>query len=106
MDTFQSSTNMWLRDMLPTTDPFQTPRIMTFGYNSTLFEKQSKDRLQDRADYLLSNLDEARRDSAARNQPLILVCHSLGRPQSDTENAARPCTFLSFEVSSDYLGES
>jgi hypothetical protein len=30
---------MWLRDLLPSSVPFNTARIMTFGYNSTLFDK-------------------------------------------------------------------
>lgn len=77
MDTFQADTKMWLRDLLPGTHPFQTARIMTFGYNSTLFETHSKDRLQNWADYLLRGLEEVRQGAAA-NRPIIFVCHSLG----------------------------
>ena len=52
MDTFQATTRMWLRDLLPTSEPLSNARIMTFGYNSVLFETRSDDRLQDWADYL------------------------------------------------------
>ena len=61
MDTFQATTRMWLRDLLPTSEPFSNARIMTFGYNSVLFETRSDDRLQDWADYLLDALELIKR---------------------------------------------
>ena len=78
MNTFQASNAMWLRDFLPTTTPFQTARIMTMGYNSTLFDSRSTDRLQDWADYLLSNLEDIRSNPFTPGRPIIFVCHSLG----------------------------
>jgi hypothetical protein len=69
---------MWLRDLLPTTPPFESARIMTFGYNSTLFDRSSTDRLSDWANFLLSKLEDSRTAPEASNRPIILVCHSLG----------------------------
>jgi PGAP1-like protein len=51
---------------------------MTFGYNSTLFDKRSTDRLLDWANFLLSKLEDVRTAPEASNRPIILVCHSLG----------------------------
>jgi hypothetical protein len=55
-----ATTKMWLRDLLPSSIPFKTARIMTFGYNSTLFDKARTDRLQDWADDLLGNVGDVR----------------------------------------------
>jgi hypothetical protein len=51
---------------------------MTFGYNSTFFDKSSTDRLLDWANFLLSKLEDFRTAPEASNRPIILVCHSLG----------------------------
>jgi hypothetical protein len=69
---------MWLRDLLPSSVPFNTARIMTFGYNSTLFDKRRIDRLQDWADDLLGNVSSVREAPEEQARPMILVCHSLG----------------------------
>ena len=69
---------MWLRDLLPSSVPFNAARIMTFGYNSTLFDKAKTDRLQDWADDLLSNVCDVRGTPEEQARPMIFVCHSLG----------------------------
>ena len=69
---------MWLRDLLPSSVPFNTARIMTFGYNSTLFDKTRTDRLQDWADDLLENVGSVREAPEEQARPMIFVCHSLG----------------------------
>jgi pimeloyl-ACP methyl ester carboxylesterase len=51
---------------------------MTFGYNSTLFNKSSTSRLSDWANFLLSKLEDSRTAPEASNRPIILVGHSLG----------------------------
>jgi pimeloyl-ACP methyl ester carboxylesterase len=73
-----AKTKMWLRDFLPGNAPFNKARIMTFGYNSTLVDRKSNDRLQDWADELLRQLGGVRDSPAERARPLVLVCHSMG----------------------------
>jgi hypothetical protein len=73
------NTKMWLRDILPNDEPFTHSRIMTFGYNSTLRDKQStKTRIEDYANELLQALCLHRTSEQEKARPLILVCHSLG----------------------------
>lgn len=68
---------MWLRDFLPNNPPFNRSRIMTFGYNSTLIDKRSNDRVKDWADDLLRSVGSIRTTPAERNRPIIFICHSL-----------------------------
>lgn len=78
-DTWMGESKMWLRDMLPEDDRFKRCRIMTFGYNSALFDKRGvNDRLQDYADDLLEVLGRNRESADERDRPLILLCHSMG----------------------------
>jgi len=69
---------MWLRDLLACTIPFNTARIMTFGYNSSLFDAKSTDRLSDWANFLLSKLEDIRTSPEESSRPIIFICHSLG----------------------------
>ena len=77
-DTWSGSSKMWLRDMLPGSAPFDKSRIMTFGYNSTLVNRSSNDRLQDWADELLKQLGYNRTTENERLRPILFICHSLG----------------------------
>ena len=68
---------MWLRDLLPKSTPFNTSRIMTFGYNSALFDKRSNDRMRDWADELLRQVGYFRASDEEQTRPIIFICHSL-----------------------------
>jgi pimeloyl-ACP methyl ester carboxylesterase len=69
---------MWLRDFLPLSQSFQKSRIMSFGYDSTLVNKNSTDRIRDWADEMLRQISRVRTSEAEQLRPCILVCHSLG----------------------------
>ncbi|CZR63155.1 uncharacterized protein PAC_13052 [Phialocephala subalpina] len=58
----KSNQKMWLRDILPTSPPFDKARIMTFGYGSQLFDGSNLSGIHDWSHYLLSSL----------------ICHSMG----------------------------
>ena len=77
MDTWTAATKNWLIDFLPKSSGFERARIMTFGYNSTLIDRKSNDRLQDWADDLLRQIGHARGYQQSHQRPVILVCHSL-----------------------------
>ena len=77
-DTWMASQFMWLRDFLPSSHGFKNSRIMTFGYNSTLVNKGSEERLQDWANELLEQLSRMRTTSAEKQRPIIMICHSMG----------------------------
>ena len=51
---------MWLRDLLPTSDYFAKGRVMTFGYDSDLTDRQNKMSLEDWATTLLTSVSGAR----------------------------------------------
>ncbi|KAL8989972.1 MAG: hypothetical protein Q9169_008238 [Polycauliona sp. 2 TL-2023] len=55
-DTWMGQSQMWLRDMLPNSSPFNRARIMTYGYDSTLIKKESNERIKDWADDLLQQI--------------------------------------------------
>lgn len=69
---------MWLRDLLPSSAQFNSSRIMTFGYDSTLVNSKSKDRIQDWADELLRQTGYVRTTPEEQSRPIIYLCHSLG----------------------------
>ena len=50
---------------------------MTFGYNSTLIDRKSNDRLQDWADDLLRQIGHVRGYEQDQQRPVVFVCHSL-----------------------------
>lgn len=50
---------------------------MTFGYNSTLIDKRTTDRMKDWADELLRQIGYARVSAEERKRPVIFICHSL-----------------------------
>ena len=77
MDTWTATTKMWLKDFLPESSGFERARIMTFGYNSTLIDRKSNDRLQDWADDLLRQIGHVRGYEQDQQRPVVFVCHSL-----------------------------
>ncbi len=86
MDTWTATTKMWLKDFLPGSSGFERARIMTFGYNSTLIDRKSNDRLQDWADDLLRQICHARDYQQCQERPIVFVCHSLvGTPKQPCE---------------------
>ncbi|KAM0798684.1 hypothetical protein BDR22DRAFT_823158 [Usnea florida] len=78
LDTWTASTKNWLTDFLPKSSGFERARIMTFGYNSTLIDRRSNDRLQDWADDLLRQIGHARHYQQSHQRPVVFICHSLG----------------------------
>ncbi|KAI4131528.1 MAG: hypothetical protein LQ338_001162 [Usnochroma carphineum] len=77
-DTWMGLTNMWLRDTLPRSPPFDRARTMTYGYDSTLINKKSNDRIKDWADDLLRQIGHIRTGAHERKRPILFICHSLG----------------------------
>lgn len=69
---------MWLRDFLPSDVSNVRPRIMTFGYDSTVAFSRSVSRIDDFAITLLGKLQEKRYRNGTSKNPIIFVCHSLG----------------------------
>lgn len=69
---------MWLRDLLPDSSPFERSRIMTFGYDSTLINRKSNNRIRDWADELLRQVGHVRTTPSEQQRPIIFICHSLG----------------------------
>ncbi|KAE8443477.1 hypothetical protein EG329_001874 [Mollisiaceae sp. DMI_Dod_QoI] len=67
---------MWLEDLLP--EQLPNARIMTYGYNSSVYKDATSGRIQDHAKGLLNALDGQRSERGAKKRPIIFVCHSLG----------------------------
>jgi hypothetical protein len=67
---------MWLRDFLPSQLP--KTRIMTYGYNSNVFDSASTTTIPEFAQGLLGALTNARSGPKERKRPIVFVCHSLG----------------------------
>ncbi|KAL8721376.1 MAG: hypothetical protein Q9225_001923 [Loekoesia sp. 1 TL-2023] len=78
-DTWMGKKVMWLRDTLPKSPPFDQARIMTYGYDSTLLNKKSNDRIKDWADELLRQVGHVRTSTHEQERPILLICHSLVR---------------------------
>lgn len=76
-DTWMGSSKMWLRDLLPKSAPFDRSRIMTFGYDSSLVNRKSQDRIRDWADELLRQVGYVRTTQKDQSRPIIFICHSL-----------------------------
>ena len=71
--------SLWLRDFLPADIPFA--RILTFGYDSTVFFSGSVAKLEDKALELLNRLSAKRYNttlSDSKPRPIVFICHSLG----------------------------
>ena len=78
MDSFTSASKLWLRDLLHEEGAFENARVMTYGYNSRLFDEKSTECLEDWANSLLHQLCDLRSTELAASRPLILICHSMG----------------------------
>jgi hypothetical protein len=76
-DTWAAKTNhkMWLRDLLPTSKPFDKARIMTFGYSSQLSDRANLSGVSEWAHYLLTSISSVRQTPEVRVRFLI----ELGR---------------------------
>jgi len=56
------NSTMWLRDLLPETEPFkQQSRIMTFGYSSQVRDRENLSGVIEWADYLLTQIGALRK---------------------------------------------
>lgn len=98
-DTWMSTTTMWLRDLLPTSPPFQNSRVMTFGYNADLTDRTVFVGVRQWAIELLNQISLVRSSDKVSNsmqsrsrqlfkfkhkyfqdrcRPLVILCHSLG----------------------------
>ena len=73
---------MWLRDLLPNSTPLERSRIMTFGYDSSLINRKSDDRIRDWADELLRQVGYVRTTPEEYARPIVFICHSLVRSTS------------------------
>ncbi|KAL0935808.1 ankyrin repeat protein [Colletotrichum truncatum] len=72
-----SNQHLWLRDSLPGHIP--NARIMTYGYDSSVFFPKSQMSVQDFVRDLFERLGHLRqRDPHETTRPLIFICHSLG----------------------------
>ncbi|KAG4443357.1 hypothetical protein IFR05_001146 [Cadophora sp. M221] len=77
-ETWSSGNTMWLRDLLPQTQPFQNSRIMTFGYNSEKPSRGISQGLKGWADDLLRHLCSIRKSNEETKRPLLILGHSIG----------------------------
>ncbi|KAH8796956.1 hypothetical protein F5882DRAFT_476629 [Hyaloscypha sp. PMI_1271] len=79
-DTWVAKTNnkMWLRDILPTSKPFDKARIMTFGYSSQLSDRADLSGVSEWAHHLLTSMSSVRQTPDEKLRPIILICHSMG----------------------------
>ncbi|KAI5844262.1 hypothetical protein BZA05DRAFT_172765 [Tricharina praecox] len=73
--SWASGDRMWLRDFLPAQMP--KTRIMTYGYNSSVWDKTSTTTIPEFAQGLLWAIIN-KRGRKECNRPIIFVCHSLG----------------------------
>ncbi|KAH8645771.1 ankyrin repeat-containing domain protein, partial [Xylariales sp. PMI_506] len=71
-----SNKHLWLRDSLP--DYIPNVRIMTYGYDSSVFFSTSQMAIHDFARDLFERLEYLRQDVLEEKRPLIFICHSLG----------------------------
>ncbi|KAI1778475.1 hypothetical protein F4818DRAFT_456303 [Hypoxylon cercidicola] len=81
----QAPTENWLRDYLPQTLP--DIRVLVFGYNSTLVDRQGKENILSYSSGLLDAISSCRAASNApsgsgqnktEQRPIIFLAHSLG----------------------------
>jgi len=70
---------MWLRDGLPKDLKADGVRVLTYGYDSQLFENKSFQNIEDIASTFRKALSAVRRtDNNVMPRPLVFVAHSLG----------------------------
>ncbi|TVY82809.1 Protein SERAC1 [Lachnellula suecica] len=96
---------MWLRDILPTTQPFDKARIMTFGYSSQLKDRGNLAGISEWAHHLLVCISSVRKTAEERQRPIIFICHSLGGIVAREINPPQAMVRLSgFSHKSEYKG--
>jgi predicted alpha/beta-fold hydrolase len=68
----------WLKDegFLPTQVP--NARIMSYGYNSSVFGTTAEADINSFAEQLLNQLQGRRSSIEEKKRPIIFICHSLG----------------------------
>ncbi|KAF8246854.1 hypothetical protein K440DRAFT_317469 [Wilcoxina mikolae CBS 423.85] len=74
-NTWTCGDRMWLRDFLP--EQVSRVRVMTYGYNSNVWDRSSTTTIPEFAQGLLGALFN-KRGQRDRKRPIIFVCHSLG----------------------------
>ncbi|KAK6499978.1 hypothetical protein TWF481_010335 [Arthrobotrys musiformis] len=71
------ATVMWLQKFFSEDDDLKFCRTMTFGYN-TKYHVKAKFWIEDHVKDLLTEINKARRTTAERRRPLVLMGHSFG----------------------------
>ena len=70
---------MWLRDGLPRDLKADGVRVLTYGYDSQLFQNKSFQNIEDIASTFRKALSAVRRtDNNVVPRPLVFIAHSLG----------------------------
>lgn len=70
---------MWLRDALPEDTTADGIQVLTYGYDSQLFQNRSFQNIEDIASTFRKALSSARRsDDNVMPRPLVFIAHSLG----------------------------
>ncbi|KAI5839078.1 ankyrin repeat-containing domain protein [Morchella snyderi] len=67
---------MWLRDLLPV--HVTNARILTYGYDSTLFGNESHASIHEFSQLFLQALATIRTSEKEQSRPIIFIAHSLG----------------------------
>jgi hypothetical protein len=68
-------TTMWLRDLLPTTKPFDSARVMTFGYSSQLSDRQNLSGIMKWSHHLLLSVSNVRQSEKVTQPSWINTLH-------------------------------
>ncbi|KAI9708292.1 MAG: hypothetical protein M1828_003003 [Chrysothrix sp. TS-e1954] len=71
-DTWASSSTMWLRDLLPSSAPFDKCRISTFGYSSSLADRSAYAGIRQWPVDFLNQVSHIRTSEDDRQRPLII----------------------------------
>ena len=75
--TAKTNSKMWLRDLLPSSKPFDNARIMTFGYSSQLADRANLSGISEWAHHLLVSMSGVRQSQKVCYQILgsaIMLC--------------------------------
>ena len=74
--TSEKTSEIWPQALLPR--DFPHARILSWGYQSSLFQANSRDSITQRSLGLLGDLRSVRYHTGTENVELVFVCHSLG----------------------------
>ncbi|KAL6412597.1 hypothetical protein AUP68_03801 [Ilyonectria robusta] len=72
----KTGTNVWLRDFLPEDIP--TARVLTYGYDTAIAEKNAKYSITDLAKAFLDSYKSFREQTQTSRRPIIFIGHGLG----------------------------